>query len=120
MHTNKRRRLPDLSRAADELRSRIAGAGRAPLGSGIDEVSRRRQSLGEIGGRIVSIRRLWRELVLSTAQQLAPTDLSLAQVAALEPIGEGRVQARLSDAGGTTLAVARRQTRALRTALGLR
>ena len=44
----------------------------------------------------------------------------VAQVAALEPVGEGRVQARLSDAGGTTLAVARRQTRALRTALGLR
>ncbi len=46
--------------------------------------------------------------------------VNLAQVAALEPVGEGRVQARLSDAGGTTLAVARRQTRALRTALGLR
>ena len=90
MHTNKRRRLPDLSRAADELRNRIAGAGRAPLGSGIDEVSRRRQSLGEIGGRIVSIRRLWRELVLSTAQQLAPTDLSLAQVAALYLLADGR------------------------------
>jgi len=92
MHTNKRRRLPDLSRAADELRNRIAGAGRAPLGSGIDEVSRRRQSLGEIGGRIVSIRRLWRELVLSTAQQLAPTDLSLAQVAALYLLADGRAR----------------------------
>ena len=92
MHTNKRRRLPDLSRAADELRSRIAGVGRAPLGSGIDEVARRRQSLGEIGGRIVSIRRLWRELVLSTAQQLAPTDLSLAQVAALYLLADGRAR----------------------------
>ena len=67
----------------EELRSRIAAQTRGGLGRELDEVSRRRQSLGEIGGRIVSIRRLWRELVLSTAQQLAPTDLSLAQVAAL-------------------------------------
>ena len=92
MHTNKRRRLPDLSRAAEQIRNRIAEAGRAPLGSGIDEVARRRQSLGEIGGRIVSIRRLWRELVLSTAQQLAPTDLSLAQVAALYLLADGRAR----------------------------
>ena len=92
MHTSKKRRLPHLTRAAEGLRSRIAGAGRAPLGSGIDEVSRRRQSLGEIGGRIVSIRRLWRELVLSTAQQLAPTDLSLAQVAALYLLADGRAR----------------------------
>jgi DNA-binding MarR family transcriptional regulator len=53
-------------------------------------VSRRRQSLGEIGGRIVSIRRLWRELVLSTAQQLAPSELSLAQVAALYLLADGK------------------------------
>ena len=92
MHTNKRRRLPDLSRAAEQIRNRIAEAGRAPLGSGIDEVARRRQSLGEIGGRIVSISRLWRELVLSTAQQLAPTDLSLAQVAALYLLADGRAR----------------------------
>jgi len=92
MHTNKRRRLPDLARAAGELRSRITGVGRAPLSSGIDEVARRRQSLGEIGGRIISIRRLWRELVLSTAQQLAATDLSLAQVAVLYLLADGRAR----------------------------
>ena len=43
-----------------------------------------------------------------------------AAPAALEPVGEGRVQVRLSDKNGTALEVARRQTRALRTALGLR
>ena len=46
--------------------------------------------------------------------------VNLACVAALEPAGEGRVRARLADAGGTTLDVARRQTRTLREALGLR
>jgi DNA-binding LytR/AlgR family response regulator len=46
--------------------------------------------------------------------------VNLGLVAALEPLGEGRVQVRLSDAGGTALEVARRQTRALRLALGLR
>lgn len=46
--------------------------------------------------------------------------VSLARVAALEPLGDGRVQARLADADGTVLEVARRQTRALREALGLR
>lgn len=46
--------------------------------------------------------------------------VNLSQVAALESVGDGRVQARLSDPGGSLLAVARRQTRALRTALGLR
>jgi DNA-binding LytR/AlgR family response regulator len=46
--------------------------------------------------------------------------VALARIAALEPVGEGRVQARLADADGTVLEVARRQTRALREALGLR
>lgn len=46
--------------------------------------------------------------------------VNLARVAALEPVGEGRVRARLADADGTTLDVARRQTRTLREALGLR
>lgn len=46
--------------------------------------------------------------------------VNLARVAALEPNGEGRVRARLADADGTLLEVARRQTRALREALGLR
>jgi DNA-binding LytR/AlgR family response regulator len=46
--------------------------------------------------------------------------VNLTLVAALEPVGEGRVQVRLSDKNGTVLEVARRQTRALRTALGLR
>ncbi len=92
MHTPKRRRFADLSRAADELRSRLSAVARPALGAGVDEVSRRRQSLGEIGGRIVSIRRLWRELVLSTAQQLAPTDLSLAQVATLYLLADGRAR----------------------------
>ena len=46
--------------------------------------------------------------------------VNLARVAALEPNGEGRVRARLADADGTVLDVARRQTRALREALGLR
>ena len=50
------------------------------------------RSLGEIGGRIVSIRRLWRELVLSTAQQLAPSDLSLPQVATLYLLADGRAR----------------------------
>ena len=44
--------------------------------------------------------------------------VALARVAALEPAGEGRVRARLAD--GTVLDVARRQTRTLREALGLR
>lgn len=46
--------------------------------------------------------------------------VNLARVAALEPAGPGRVQVRLADQPGTTLEVARRQTRALRVALGLR
>jgi DNA-binding MarR family transcriptional regulator len=92
MHTSKKRRLPDLTRAAEGLRSRIASQTRSGLGRELDEVAKRRQSLGEIGGRIVSIRRLWRELVLSTAQQLAPTDLSLAQVAALYLLADGRAR----------------------------
>ncbi|MEY4045793.1 MAG: hypothetical protein RIR19_262 [Chloroflexota bacterium] len=91
MHTNRpprsRRILTDLGRAADELRSRLPGPG--GLSTPHDEVARRRQSLGEIGGRIVSIRRLWRELVLSTARQLAPSDLSLPQVAALYLLADG-------------------------------
>ncbi len=45
--------------------------------------------------------------------------VNLAKVAAVEPIGPGRVQVRLADVDGTTLEVARRQTRSLRTALGL-
>lgn len=92
MHTSKKRRLPDLTRAAEGLRSRITSQTRSGLGRELDEVAKRRQSLGEIGGRIVSIRRLWRELVLSTAQQLAPTDLSLAQVAALYLLADGRAR----------------------------
>lgn len=44
--------------------------------------------------------------------------VNLSRVAALEPAGEGRVRARLVD--GTVLDVARRQTRTLREALGLR
>ena len=92
MHTSKKRRLPDLTRAAEGLRSRISTQTRSGLGRELDEVAKRRQSLGEIGGRIVSIRRLWRELVLSTAQQLAPTDLSLAQVAALYLLADGRAR----------------------------
>lgn len=91
MHTNRpprsRRLLTDLGRAAEELRSRLPGPG--GIATPHDEVARRRQSLGEIGGRIVSIRRLWRELVLSTARQLAPTDLSLPQVAALYLLADG-------------------------------
>jgi len=46
--------------------------------------------------------------------------VNLARVAAIETPTAGRVQVRLANAGGTTLDVARRQTRALRTALGLR
>lgn len=46
--------------------------------------------------------------------------VNLACIAALEPAGPGRVQVRLADEVGTTLEVARRQTRALRAALGLR
>lgn len=46
--------------------------------------------------------------------------VNLARIAALEPAGPGRVQVRLADDAGTTLEVARRQTRALRAALGLR
>uniref|UniRef100_UPI00404A3F81 MarR family winged helix-turn-helix transcriptional regulator n=1 Tax=Candidatus Limnocylindrus sp. TaxID=2802978 RepID=UPI00404A3F81 len=81
---------------AEGLRSRLPAAVRVARGemgeSPLDEVSRRRQSLGEIGGRIVSIRRLWRELVLSTAQQLAPSELSLAQVAALYLLADGKAR----------------------------
>jgi hypothetical protein len=53
MHTSKKRRLPDLTRAAEELRSRITNQTRSGLGRELDEVSRRRQKLCEIGGRIV-------------------------------------------------------------------
>lgn len=98
MHTNRpsgprraRALLDDLGRVTEELRSRLPGASLPPTGISTphDEVARRRQSLGEIGGRIVSIRRLWRELVLSTARQLAPSDLSLQQVAALYLLADG-------------------------------
>ena len=93
MHTPRRSRLAELTKAAEELRSRIpAGVRAVRTGSTVDDVARRRQSLGEIGGRIVSIRRLWRELVLSTAQQLAPSDLSLPQVAALYLLADGRAR----------------------------
>lgn len=97
MHTpppRPRRRLADLTRAAEELRSRLPRrTGAVARGdTRLDEVARRRQSLGEIGGRIVSIRRLWRELVLSTAQQLAPSELSLPQVAALYLLADGRAR----------------------------
>jgi len=94
MHTPRRSRIAEITKAAEGLRSRLPAAVRVARGemgeSPLDEVSRRRQSLGEIGGRIVSIRRLWRELVLSTAQQLAPTELSLAQVAALYLLADGK------------------------------
>ena len=46
--------------------------------------------------------------------------VNLARVAAIEPIGAGRVRVRLAGESGLTLEVARRQTRALRSALGLR
>ena len=46
--------------------------------------------------------------------------VALARIAALEPAGDGRVRARLTGADGAVLDVARRQTRALREALGLR
>ena len=93
MHTPKRGRLAGITKAAEGLRSRIP-TGVRPIrpGSAIDDVARRRQSLGEIGGRIVSIRRLWRELVLSTAQQLAPSELSLPQVAALYLLADGQAR----------------------------
>ena len=94
MHTPRRSRIAEITKAAEELRSRLPAAVRVARGAGakspIDEVARRRQSLGEIGGRIVSIRRLWRELVLSTAQQLAPSELSLPQVAALYLLADGK------------------------------
>ncbi|MFM9124124.1 MAG: LytTR family DNA-binding domain-containing protein [Actinomycetota bacterium] len=46
--------------------------------------------------------------------------VNLALVAAVEPLEQGRVQVRLADRDGTAIEVARRQTRALRQALGLR
>jgi DNA-binding MarR family transcriptional regulator len=94
MHTPRRSRIARITKAAEGLRIRIPAAVRVARGdvreSPHDEVARRRQSLGEIGGRIVSIRRLWRELVLSTAQQLAPSELSLSQVAALYLLADGK------------------------------
>ena len=93
MHTPRKSRLAELTRAAEGLRSRLpTTVGRGRGTSPLDDVARRRQSLGEIGGRIVSIRRLWRELVLSTAQQLAPSDLSLPQVATLYLLADGRAR----------------------------
>ncbi|MFM9166185.1 MAG: hypothetical protein ACKOQO_05175, partial [Candidatus Limnocylindrus sp.] len=103
MHTPRRSRISELTKAAEGLRSRLPAAVRIARGesaeSPLDEVARRRQSLGEIGGRIVSIRRLWRELVLSTAQQLAPSELSLAQVAALYLLADGRPRVMRTAAG---------------------
>ena len=58
MHTPRRSRISEITKAAEGLRSRLPAAVRVARGemgeSPLDEVSRRRQSLGEIGGRIVS------------------------------------------------------------------
>lgn len=46
--------------------------------------------------------------------------VNLRKVAALEAVGPGRAQVRLSDPAGTRLEIARRQTKALKQHLGLR
>ncbi len=88
------------------------------------EAVRDRSRLGLADGRVLDSPRSLRAL-----EDLLPTGflrvhrsqiVNLALVAAVEPLGEGRVQVRLADRDGTAVEVARRQTRALRQALGLR
>ncbi|PHX80611.1 MAG: DNA-binding response regulator [Thermoleophilia bacterium] len=114
---------------ADELRIPVKGAeGETllvdPAAIAYAEADRDHSILALVDGRRLACTRSLRALedqLPTTFLRIHRSQLvNLSQVAALEPVGEGRVQARLCDPGGTTLAVARRQTRALRTALGLR
>jgi DNA-binding LytR/AlgR family response regulator len=88
------------------------------------EADRDRSRIALADGRVLGSPRSLRaleDLLPSTFMRIHRSQIvNLALVAALEPVGEGRVQVRLSDRDGTVLEVARRQTRALRTALGLR
>ncbi len=75
------------------------------------------------GGMVVSPRslRALEDLLPAGFMRIHRSQIvSLSRVAAIEPLPGGRVQVRLADQAGTTLAVARRQTRALRASLGLR
>jgi two-component system LytT family response regulator len=88
------------------------------------EADRDRSRLGLADGQVIgsprSLRALEDLLPASFMRIHRSQIVNLARVAALEPAAPGRVQVRLADRDGTTLAVARRQTKALRQALGLR
>ena len=88
------------------------------------EADRDRSRIALADGRVLGSPRSLRaleDLLPSTFMRIHRSQIvNLSLVAALEPVGEGRVQVRLSDKNGTALEVARRQTRALRAALGLR
>ncbi|MGA0121418.1 MAG: LytR/AlgR family response regulator transcription factor [Gaiellales bacterium] len=88
------------------------------------EADRDRSRIGLADGRVLDSPRSLRAL-----EDLLPSGflrvhrsqiVNLALIAQVEPLGEGRVRVRLADRDGTAVEVARRQTRALRQALGLR
>lgn len=115
--------------ASSEIRIPVAGDDGAvrlvdPDDVAYAEAERDRTRIGLAGGELLDSPRSLREL-----EDLLPAGfmrvhrsqiVNLARVAAVVPIGPGRVRVRLADRDGTEIEVARRQTRALRAALGLR